>query len=95
MSHETTLDHELSYGDIAFPRYSITTQITQWAGVDSRWVARQVRRGVASPALFRGERQFDRANTIQLLLLAKLQTNVRRAFEHPVQDRRGRAPCDR
>src|SRR5262245_65918952 len=44
------------------------------ARTDERWVQRQVRRGIARPALFKGSRQFDRANTIRLLLLTKLQS---------------------
>ena len=73
MTLATTLDRELSYGTVNFPRYATTAQITAWAGVDARWVQRQVRRGVTAPALLKGERQFDRPGALRLLLLAKLQ----------------------
>lgn len=68
-----SLDAELNYGDLAFPRYSTATQIARWAGTDARWVQRQVRRGVTGPTLLKGERQFDRPGALRLLLLAKLQ----------------------
>lgn len=78
-------EDERSYGDVAFPRYSTTADVARWAGVDVRWVQRQVRRGVAAPVLFRGERQFDRAGVIRLLLLARLQQMLGESSPLPFQ----------
>ncbi len=57
----------------ALDKYTTSADIARMAGTDLRWVQRWVRRGVAQPVLFLGERQFDRAGVVKLLLLAKLQ----------------------
>ena len=51
-----------------------STELTRMTGRDLKWVQRQTRRLGMLPVYTRGERQFSQADTVKLILLARLQS---------------------